>query len=143
MKRRKEIRPEHWAELFNPPLRVSFILNSEAQSIEHSVKLRCHLQLKSREEFCALNENLKTSLAASQAEDTEPVSFGKCKHLQIRNNVKQNYQSQLPSALGLNQLSNHTSPTTFPDLSQGHTSKVPLLKKNGAAFSIPMLFISQ
>lgn len=70
-----------------------------------------------REEFCVLKETLKTSTAASQAEGRGPASLGKCKHLQIRNNVKQDLQSQLPSALGLDQPSNRTPPTTFPDLS--------------------------
>lgn len=121
------------------PDSVYFILNSEAQSTEYSVKLRCHLQPKSREESCVLNENLKISLAASQA---EPVALAKCKHLQIRNNVRQNFQSQLPSVLEIDQLSNHTPPTTFPDLSQDILRKFLCSIKNGAAFSIPMLFIS-
>lgn len=75
------------------------------------------------EEVCVLNEILKTAIAASQAEDTEPVFLAKCKHLQIRSDVKQDFQNQLPSAPELDQLANHTPPTTFPDLSQDRLPK--------------------
>lgn len=94
------------------------MLNSEAQSGEYSVELGCHLQLKSSEGFCIAEEILKTSTAASQGEDREPVSLGKCERLQSRNNVKQDLQSQLPSAQGRDRLPNQTPPTTFSDLSQ-------------------------